>query len=462
MNEQIRGVPGAVGLKHGDEQSAVSSIVNLLKLEGEARSVKSVHDLRLLIANDARNLTRSRQIFVLSVFRGNRIKVEAVTSLASVDRNVPLIQFIERTLTRLAADAGITQSREFALHAYADSHDATARTQPMSEALWLPLRNRRGDLFAGILMLRETPWAQDDHVLVKRLVETFEHAWHWHAVSPVIRSNIFDSWRSHSLVMVLLAGLGSIPVSMTTLAPLEVASRQPFLVTAPLDGAIDDIPVAPNSQVHAGQPLVKFSDTSLRNRLAVAEREVQVAHTRVKRTMLVAVSDVQGRHELSIAQAELTVKSAERDFAKELLARTMIIASRSGLAVFRDKRELLGRPVAIGERLMEIVDPLQIELHINVAVSDAIVLHPGARVKVFLDSDPLHPVEATVVQADYLAKLNDGNILSFRAVAEFMDKEQSPARLGTRGTAQLFGTRVPMAYYLFRRPISAVRQWLGL
>ena len=35
-------------------------------------------------------------------------------------------------------------------------------------------------------------------------------------------------------------------------------------------------------------------------------------------------------------------------------------------------------------------------------------------------------------------------------------------RLGVRGTAQVAGDDVPLALYLFRRPLTVARQWTGL
>jgi Biotin-lipoyl like/HlyD family secretion protein len=462
MNEQVRAIPSAATTWHAGETPETSNIAGLLKLEGEARTVTSVHDLQLLIANDARKLMQARQIFVFSVTGGNQFKIAAASGVVTVDRKVPLFQWLERSVARLAADAGVSEMHEFALQAYSDANDETLRSYPMREALWLPIKGRREDVVGGALLVREKPWTEDEHVLAKRLGIAFSHEWYWHAATRKRSPTFVSYWLRATLMAVTLAMIGAIPVSMTTLAPLEVASQEPFLVTAPLDGTIEDIPVAPNSHVQAGQILIKFSDTALRNRLAVAEREVQVAEARVKRTMLVAVSDVQGRHELSIAEAELSVKGAERDYARDLLSRTTVLAKRAGIAVFGEKRELLGKPVGVGERIMEIADPSQVELHIDVSVSDALVLHPGARVKAFLDSDPMHPVEGTVVHADYQAKLHDGNVLSFRTVARLNLGEAPPARLGTRGTAQLFGSRVSLAYYLFRRPISTARQWVGM
>ena len=43
---------------------------------------------------------------------------------------------------------------------------------------------------------------------------------------------------------------------------------------------------------------------------------------------------------------------------------------------------------------------------------------------------------------------------------KIVDRKRLP-RLGLRGTARLEGRRVLLAYWLFRRPISALRQFIG-
>jgi hypothetical protein len=36
------------------------------------------------------------------------------------------------------------------------------------------------------------------------------------------------------------------------------------------------------------------------------------------------------------------------------------------------------------------------------------------------------------------------------------------SRLGLRGSAKIDGERVPLGYFLFRRPLLILRQWLGM
>jgi hypothetical protein len=145
-----------------------------------------------------------------------------------------------------------------------------------------------------------------------------------------------------------------------------------------------------------------------------------------------------------------------------MLQRTIVMAQKPGVAFFADKRDLIGRPIAAGEKLMEIVDPESYQFNIDLPVSDAIVLKPGARVKVFLDSDPLHPIEATLVRSDYKARVKDNQILAFRLVAEPADTTSQKLRLGVRGTAEVYSDKAPLLMYVLRKPLAAARQYLGI
>jgi HlyD family secretion protein len=446
----------------GVPRPELTGAMQLLRLEGLTRNVKSLDELQLVIANETRQIIRAQQIFVATRKHHAVFAVTAATGVPSVDRSAPLVQWLERTIARLGNDAGLSELREFQIHAYADAADDTARAYPLRDALWMPVVSRAGAVVGGVLLVRSEPWLETDQVLAKRLSITFAHAWDWVTNRNALATRLVFNMPIAALSALLVLTAGMLPVSLTALAPLEIAGRDQALVTAPIDGVIDEILVPANSAVVAGQPLVRLADTQLRNRAAVADREMQVADARVKKTMLLAFGDARGRHELGIARAELAVKTAERNFARELMSRTIITAAHSGIAVFGDRRDLNGRPVATGERIMEIADPNQLEMRIDVPVSDAIVLKPGARVKAFLDSDPLNPQEAIVLRADYQAKLRDTGVLAFRVIAQFEAGTGPLPRLGIRGTAQLYGSDVPLAFAVFRRPIAALRQWSGL
>lgn len=437
-----------------------AGLLAILRIEAEAREAKTATELFALIANEPRRLLKARQIFLLRQAAG-ALQVVAVSALPAVDRTSPLIRFVERAVERLSADGQGSKASEFHLSAYHDAFDETALSYPMKDALWVPFSDRDGEVMGGMLLTRELAWSQRELIVAKRLGGTFQHALLaldggvplWRRLRPRRRTML-------ALTGAVLA-LGFLPVTLTTLAPVEVVARDPFVISAPIEGVIEEIPVDANSKVEQGTLLVKFDNTTLRNKYEVAEREVLVGHARLKTTTQLAFADERGRHELAVSRADLVVKTAERDFARDLLAKTEIRAPRAGIAVLGDKKELIGKPMVVGQRILEIADPSKVELRIDVPVADAIILKDGAAVKVLLDSDPLTAIAARIVHSDYQARQSDAGVLSFRVVAELAAPPRLP-RLGARGSAQIYGDKVVLAFYLLRRPFAKLRQWTGL
>jgi multidrug resistance efflux pump len=144
-----------------------------------------------------------------------------------------------------------------------------------------------------------------------------------------------------------------------------------------------------------------------------------------------------------------------------MLKRVDVRAPRDGIIVFSDPNDWLGKPVAVGERVMTIADPDQTGLYLWVPVGDAVNLKPGAEVRVFLNTDPTRPLAAVIEEASYEAQVNESGILAFKAKARFVKPKVAP-RIGLKGTAKIYGDQVTLGYYLMRRPLAAVRQTLGM
>lgn len=431
----------------------------LLKIEAEARRAATPGELAFLAANETMRLTGARQICVLRTSAGTQ-RVVAVSSVGQVDRNAPRIRWIESVVAALGTDAGLGAAREFTLPAYGASDEEEAGSYPFRYMLWLPFGLRGGETFAGMLLARDTPWSESERLVAARLSETYAHAWAALVGPQRLKRRVrLKPWMAAGLVAAAAAGF--YPVPLTVLAPVAVTSVAPWVVAAPLAGVVASIEVDPNQTVAEGTVLLRMADTVLRNELAVAERDVDVAEAGLKRISQAAVGDPKMRSELALARTERLLAVAKRDYARELFARSTVTAPAAGVAIFTDRRDWIGRPVSTGERIMEIADPDRLELRIDVPVADAVALKSGARVRAFLDSDPLRPVPGSVRAVSFEARKVEDNSLAYRIYAAA--EGASPAmRLGVHGTAQVSGDAVPLAYSLFRRPIAAARQWLGL
>jgi len=439
-----------------------NSILILLQLEQAVRRVLEIDALPFLIVNETRRLFNYRQAVLFSLADGkpsHPLRVQAISSVAVVDRNAPMVQWLEQVLANLYAADTELKTRRFQSDNLPADLAQTWQEYSLPHAAWAPLRTPSGKVLGGLWLARELPWEDSDLGLLERLCETYAHA--WQSLPKPVAKSIFTRPAVRYSAFALLLGL-LIPVRMSALAPVEVVPKQPLVVSAPLDGVIAEVTIAPNQTVSDGQLLMRFEDTVLRNDYAVAEKTLAIAQAEHLRAMQGAFGDEKNKADVALLSAKVDLARAERDYARDVLGKVEVKAARSGIAIFRDQSDWDGKPVRTGERIMEIADPHRIALRINLPVKDAIALQNGVEVRAFFDADPLHPISALVSQASYQAEVMPGDLLAYRVDADLQEASlPQNVRIGWQGTAKVYGERAPVLYYLFRRPISAMRQYLG-
>lgn len=294
-------------------------------------------------------------------------------------------------------------------------------------------------------------------MLAEQLADVYAHA--WLALEP---RKIWRPGLPKARVLaatIAVTALLLLPIRQSVLAPAEVVPYEGRVVAAPLDGVIAEFLVKPNQPIHKNDVLVRFDSTTLKAQADVAERALGVADAEFRSSSQRAFQDAESKAKLDLLAAQVAQKRAELDYARELLQRGEIKADRDGIAVFADAERWIGKPVRTGERLMELADPQQAELKIELDVGDAIHFPPQADVALFLDSDPLHRHSARLERIAYESEATPYGSLAYRLDARFT--EASP-RIGLRGTAKIYGESAPLAVYLFRRPLAALRKTLGL
>ncbi|WAJ36951.1 HlyD family efflux transporter periplasmic adaptor subunit [Pseudomonas sp. GOM7] len=423
-----------------------------LGLEQQARKAANTEQLAFAMVNDGQALFGFRHAALLIAG-----KVQALTGISVVEAHSPFVAFVERATSALRDQERLDEGHNVDPAQMDEQTRLDMNELSTPHAYWLPLKNRSGETFGGLWLAREQPFNDAEQSLLTQLAGSYAHA--WLALQPHQPWRLRWPRRKLLAMAAALCLLLLIPVRQSVLAPAEVVPLGGRVVAAPLDGVIAEFLVKPNQQVAAGDVLVRFDATSLKAQADVAERTLGVAEAELKANSQRAFADAESSARLDLLAARVEQKRAERDYAQQLLARSEVRAERAGIAVFADAERLTGKPVQTGERLMQIADPNQAELRIELPVGDAIALQPGAEVALFLDSDPLHRHAARLERAAYEAQSTAAGQLAYRLDAAFVE---APPRIGLRGTAKLFGDRAPLAYYLLRRPLAALRQSLGL
>ncbi len=428
-------------------------LAELLRYEGEVRRQASVEELIYFVANESRSLVTYEQMFVLRrAMVRDGFAVQAASSLSMVDRNAPLIQAIEKAANGFGDSAQMVDADSL-------SEDAAVAEYPFHAWYWLPVRARDGTAFGGLLLARSAPWTENEGVRLGRMSETIGHSWlALTGGKPVRRFVKLDSTTKRWIAAALLIA-ALFPVRMTALAPVEVVPAKPFIVSAPYAGVIARVEVAPNTMVKAGQPVLTFEDIKVRNELQQAQEKVQVARAKVERATSAAFADPEQAREIGALKAELDLATSDFAYARDMMGKSQIKAPRSGMAIYSDRRDWEGRAVNVGDPILQIADQKEIAYRIDLPTREQMRLEPGADVKIWLDAQPLWALNGRIEHASYLARPTAEGILAFAITAKPLG---DTPRIGSRGTAKLYGQRAPFIYTLLRRPIASVRQYLGL
>jgi multidrug resistance efflux pump len=193
----------------------------------------------------------------------------------------------------------------------------------------------------------------------------------------------------------------------------------------------------------------------------VAQKTLDVARADLTRSAGKAFADDASKSDLQLLDSRVRERRAEVAYLTELLARLKLVAPADGIALFADAEEWRGKPVQVGERIMTVADPSQVVLTIHVSPDDAVALDSGADVTMYLNISPLASYSASVVQASYETGMSAEGHPAYIVKAAFAAGEVPP-RLGLKGMAKIYAERVPLIYYLLRRPLRAMRYALGL
>lgn len=432
-----------------------------LQLERSARHAESVEALGFVAVNETRRLLKFRQAVLAAGGESARPRVQAVSGVSVLERDAPFVRWTEAVLGDLADAAGAREARRIGPNELTAKRRTGWAEFAGGHALWVPLIAPDGEMLGVLWMTREAAWSDGDLVLAERLADCYAHAWRALAGRKAGRRKKRWPRVAAAVAVVGLLGALAIPVPQSALAPAEVVAAQPRVVAAPMDGVIAQVHVSPNQSVETGQQLFSFDATELESQAAVARRALAIAEAELRRAGQGAFADRQETAKLRVLETKRDLRAAELAQAEERLSRVTVTADRPGVAIFSDPNEWVGRPVRTGERVMQVADPGDTRLRIDLPVADAIQLAPGARVALFLDVAPLQRVPAALAQASYEATTTPDDQLAYRVYADF-PQGTPPQRPGLKGTAKLYGEQVPLALYLFRRPLSAARQWLGL
>ncbi len=435
----------------------------LLDFERRIQSASSNREVAFRAVNDSSQVLRFDQAVLWRVDLFSRPMIAAASGLADVTVDSPYQQWLVELIQSITPDA-FEAVQEKAAADLPEGVITDGEDHVPAHLLHCPLRAPTGVALGGILFFRAQPFTEAERAAAEWIARSAGYGlWAWRSDRHWARRWLRNPELRKRVILAagLLALAGLIPVRLSALAPAEISPLRPIPVTSPLDAVVRQITVKPNQIVKADEVVAELDDTSLRNRLELASKALDVARADLQRATFKSFSDEASRLELQVLGARMQEKAAEVAYLTELLEKSRLTAPQGGVAIFSSQDDLRGKPVQVGERVMMIADPSLIDVTIYLPPDDAVELEPGGDVELLLHVDPLSTLKAKIERASYEATPQADGTLAYVIRANLLPGQGLP-RIGLRGTAKVYSSRVALGYYLLRKPIAFVRRSLGI
>ena len=436
-------------------------IARLISLEKKTRDARSQEELNFVISNETRQIIDFVNSFLLLKTPAGKFEIKATSDMPSVDRTSPLITFIENIVNK-KSKINIKELKYFKADEISASIKVKRPRSIPDNILFIPIISPQRGLQGFLLLTRNTKFLENDIELARHLSATYGHAYN-SFLSDFVIKNFFKknftgikSWIiALAIILVMI-----IPIRITSTAPVEVVPENPKLVTAPFDGVVKNIVVSNNQKIKANDLIVLLEDNDLLNNLNLAKQSLKIAEKDLLRSRQFSFSNNDEKSRLAELMAQVDLKKAELISTEDKLKKSKIYSNQSGVAIIDQKDDWQGKPVAVGEKILTIADPKKVEFLIWLPVKDSLIIRKNSSVKIFLDINPIEPLKGKLLRASYQPSLSPDEILSYRVTSSF--EGNKVPRIGLRGTAKIYGSRVTLFYYLFRKPITFVRQLIGI
>lgn len=444
---------------------ALNAWETLEQLSIKAQEAQTEQALAFVVANDTHALLPYRSALVFTVHHGQLV-LGCASGLTSVDRHSAFGSWSEQALQALLPS--LPQRNHFT----ADDlpHALRGAWQDYwPEAVHVhALAGAGGEVLGAVVYVPDVPWPTAMQPLLNALHRLYglclQNLRAQRRPLGILRQ-VMDGrnlktrkYLVRGLVVLLLALC--IPVRHFVIAPMEVISLDTLAVTSPVDGIVADLVAKPNQRVRKGDLLYRLDDTAIRNRLESARQALEVAraeHLAGAHRVFIANERTA---EAGVLRGRINERLAEVEFLQDQLAMLDIKAGRDGIAVYGQENDWIGKPVSAGQRIMELADSSKLGVNVWLAVNDAINMQTGESIQLLLHADPLNPMTAKIEQASYQASKSPDGVTAYRVRAILPAHEK--VRLGLRGSAKINGDWVALGYFIFRRPLGVVRQWLGV
>ena len=440
------------------------ALAALYRLTLESLLCSSHKELVFRILNRTVELVRYDRA-ALFTFREGKPVLSGISGKAEISDDTALASTWKRLIKNLEDPEQSRILTRISFPGSAKAWDSLAERFPDLSVAWVPIQ-AEGRTVAGIWLERwsGTPWVGEELKLLASLATGYGGVWSKLEKRRGMLSRLGSALRKKrvSLVLLLLlAGLAFWPVPLRVVAECEVVPDDPVVVTAPLDGVVDEVLVDPGERVRAGQTLFVYDKRVAVEELKVARQQVRIIGSSLQRSRRQAFADAEARAEIVLLTLRLEQEKIRLALAEANFEKLEVGSPASGVAVVDDPFEWRGRPVQVGEKVLMVVNPARTKLKIRINEDDNVPFDRSEPVKVVLNAMPDRSLAARLTYVAESVTMSRDNAPTVMAEAQWMGADDN-LRMGLRGVAVTYGKRVPFIYAALRKPFAALRRLIGV
>jgi len=447
-------------------QENLSAVFQLMlrinRLNLKAFSAKTFDAFKFIILNDTVYVVRYDRAVLWDLTKG-KPAVIGISSQSKVNKDAEIIQKWQEFIQAIPDISKAQQITSELFKQYRDKWNELQK-QTKSSVLWLPIIV--GDKPVAGLWLEK--WEAENEqmsaevvaLLCEFLMKGYAAAWEKFTQKLTLKKLGIDKYKMLLVILVAMLLLFIIPVPLRVVAQCEVIPKDPVLITAPLDGIIEQVVVHPGDQIKKGDVVFEYDKRAPLHDLKVAQKEVQIIQAEINRATAMGLADSKSLAELGVLKLKLEKEQVQLDLARYYASRLTMTSPADGVVTLDNPEEWRGKPVKIGEKVMMIGDPNKTKIRIWLPEDDNIALRQDKPITIFLNVDPEKKREAFLEYIANESTVNEKNITSFIAEANWVGTPRD-VKLGLKGTAVLYGPQVSLFYYIMRKPWATLRHATG-
>lgn len=452
--------------KPQEQLSPVAKLLIVINRIGvKAFQAKSEEALKFIILNDTFQVIRYDRAVLWDVTRPRSPKSLGISGHSSIKEDAEAVIKWEEIVKSIKDPSKIQQISEKELSGHQKTWNQV-QSQSNSSVLWIPIFVKE-KLTLGLWLERwNSPKGYEVDPTVIELFSNYlqpvySSAWEKFHGRLSLKKFTFSRFGTYLLIGALILGLFGIRLPLRIVAPCEVIPKDPILITAPLEGIIEQIIVKPGQVVKKGEVLYEYDKRQPLQNLKIAQNEVQIMQAEVNRASTLGLSDKRSLTELATLTLKLEKEKINLELAEYQASRLEGHSPESGIIILDNPDEWRGKPVKIGEKIMKVTAPDKTKVRIWLAESDNIPLDFSIPIKIYLNIRPDLSEEAKLTYIANESTIDEHQTASFIADAEWVEQPEW-VKLGLKGSAILYGERVSLFYFLLRKPLASIRHFLKI